>query len=204
MYTGDVNPNVEQYPTFVFMQETLAKTIITNNLSISEIFNNIVKLEEIAPYYDMSDYINTNVRLDLVFPMLKNINDIYKDKLNLANYKYYTHNQESPFVSFFFDFKNDEYFRKYVNENGYTVNNNNEIKEPINEDDTNTTQSYELVRSNDGKTIIVIFKPSFKNSLKVRNELNNFILACLEELRSALSNKSNLTRYALFSKVTQL
>lgn len=205
MYTGDVKHNVEQYPTFVLMQENLAKSIVVNNLVIGEVFNDLTKLEEIAPFYELSEYININANIPINFPMLKQLNHIYTQNINPQEF-YYHKDSSIGFLynTFFYSEKNGKFYDKYITyEPIYNDKlTDNKIDDSVS--NTNTTQLYELIRSNDAKHIIIVFKPNFKNSLKVRNELNNFILVCLEELRSVLSFKSNLTKYALFSKVTQL
>lgn len=216
MYTGDVNSNVERYPVFVFMPQSLARVIRSKGMDVTNTYNNLVELEKIVSYSDMSEYVNINAALHQTFPSLGKINNILKSKVTPLEFSQ-NKNNDNLYVGgyqakdIFDDKESAIIFDKYINYHDHP-----EEAKPTNlsvfddeskdssSDSLEITQSYELVKGKDAKSIIVIFKPSFKKSLKVRNELNNFILACLGELRELLSNKENLTRYDLFSKITQL
>lgn len=208
MYTGDVKTNVETYPFFVFMTESMARNIAINDLDVKDVYKKLDILEKTVSYSDMSEYVNINNAPGSTFQELRFINWVFRSEINPT--AFILHNNinldDEPGIFSILDKTNIDLFFRYVTypDNQQLNDKTLQTKLTSDQDNETTTQSYELVKGNDGKSIIIIFKPSFKKKLKVRNELNDFILACLGELRSLLTDKDNLSRYKIFSKVTQL
>ncbi len=193
MYTGSVNTDVQPPILFWFMTDKLATAIFNSGNTVNKVYKDIDTLEKIASFADISEYVNINYDLNRIDRKLKCFNVIDDNSLNsfymnyISNFEKYISSDDPVYSNVLINKDNDIYKDDYINDT-----------------DTKEQTSYELARGINGTDIIVIFKPNFTESLKVRNEFNDFILACLGELRNALSNKQNLTKYKLFSKIFQL